>query len=80
MIAHKIQIIKCSRGTYWYRESIGKIFWAIKGELDFNIIKEGTVETTDTIRFVDFDDVLELEVSDIKVEKIESIVITKLED
>lgn len=79
MLAHKIQIIKCSKGTYWYRESIGETFWATKGELDFCIIKEGTIKSTDTIRFVDFDDVLILEESDVVVERIESIVITKLE-
>ena len=76
--AVRIQILKFSKDTYWYAGYIGNQYWAIKTKKEFEIIHEGNTNLKPT-GFVDFDDAFVLQESRIKVEKIESTVITKLE-
>jgi len=77
--AVRIQINKVSKDTYWYAGYIGNQYWAIKTAKEFEIIHEG-ITNLKPKGYVDFDDAFILKESRINIEKIESVIISVIED
>lgn len=83
MKGYRIQIIKSKLETYWYATCTGNTYWAVlepKEEYqNYKVIVEGVVPIEGLgTKWVDFDDVIVLKESQIKIETEVSVKVIEL--
>lgn len=83
MQGYRIQIIKAKLESYWYAAKTGEVYWAVINQKDeyqdYKVIIEGIIPVEGLgTKYIDFDDVIVLKESIIRIDNSLNVKVVEL--